>query len=113
MAKLTYEQESEIIRENKGKPATKQAHNFKPANWTFPNGHPRCLTCGDEETMTGKCNDDTTKMEAQPVVLKQLAEILTILKQVVEAPVSGLSLVREDLGVRHGPKSPKKLPEVR
>jgi hypothetical protein len=30
-------------------------HRFKPARWTFPNGHPRCLICGDEEMEGGMC----------------------------------------------------------
>jgi len=46
--KVTYEEESEIIRENKKKPEAQVQHKFKPAVWTFPNGHPRCLICGDE-----------------------------------------------------------------
>lgn len=55
--KMTYETESELIKENKKKPAAKEPHDFKQANWTHKNGHPRCLTCGDEESMSKRCND--------------------------------------------------------
>lgn len=39
--------ETEQIKQNREK-AT-YPHDFRPAEWTFPNGHPRCLTCGQEE----------------------------------------------------------------
>ena len=50
-------------------------------------------------------------------MMGKLAEILTdlstITKQmVVEAPVSGLGLARQDLGARRGPKPSNKLPEA-
>jgi hypothetical protein len=38
-----------------------------------------------------------TPSEEVKSILKDSIEILTLLKQVVEAPVSGLGLVREDL----------------
>lgn len=47
-SKITYEEEAEIIRENKKKPEAYKPHKFKQAQWTHPNGHPRCLICGDE-----------------------------------------------------------------
>jgi hypothetical protein len=50
-----YEAESERIRENKGKSEAKRPHKFKAAEWTHPNGHPRCLVCGDEERTGGEC----------------------------------------------------------
>ena len=56
-SKITYEEESEIIKENKKKPEAFKKHKFKPAFWTHPNGHPRCLICGDEELMGGICNN--------------------------------------------------------
>lgn len=51
-----YEKETELIRENKKKPEAKKPHDFKPAKWTHPNGHPRCLVCGSEEIIGGRCN---------------------------------------------------------
>jgi HK97 family phage portal protein len=30
-------------------------HRFEPARFTHPNGHPRCLLCGREPTLTGQC----------------------------------------------------------
>ena len=44
--------ESELIRENTKK--AKYPHKFKAAKFTHPNGHPRCLQCGDEERSDAK-----------------------------------------------------------
>src|SRR5262249_6589062 len=38
-------------------PEAQRPHRFKPAEWTHPNGHPRCLVCGDEEPIGGLCNN--------------------------------------------------------
>lgn len=51
-----YDAETEAIRENSKKPEASKRHKFRRAKWTHPNGHPRCMTCGDEETMSGYCN---------------------------------------------------------
>lgn len=48
-----YDEETEKIRENRKK--AKWPHKFKPAKYTHPNGHPRCIICGDEETIDGVC----------------------------------------------------------
>ena len=108
MAKITYEQESEKIRENKDKPEAMKPHDFKGAEWTHPNGHPRCLTCGDEQRFGDRCNesDKFYREHAEQTVLKGLVDLMPLLKQVVEAPVAGLGLAREDLGIRR-PKHPK------
>ena len=53
---ITYEEESEKIRENEKKPEAHRRHKFKPAEWTHKNGHPRCLICGDEEMVGGYCD---------------------------------------------------------
>jgi hypothetical protein len=53
-----YEKETAVIRENKKKPEASKQHEFKPAKWTHPNGHPRCLTCGGEEIIGGTCNKE-------------------------------------------------------
>ncbi len=52
---MTADQESERIKENKNSPAAQKKHKFQPAEWTHPNGHPRCLLCGDEERTGGMC----------------------------------------------------------
>ncbi len=44
--------ESELIRENTKK--AKYPHKFKAAKFTHPNGHPRCVLCGDEERVDAK-----------------------------------------------------------
>lgn len=59
-ANPAYEKETALIRENKKKPEAKKKHDFKPAKWTFPNGHPRCLLCGAEEIIGGVCNKTPT-----------------------------------------------------
>ena len=51
-----YDKETAVINENKKKPQAKKIHEFKSAKWTHPNGHPRCLVCGDEEPIGGVCN---------------------------------------------------------
>ena len=50
------DKETEKIKENKKKPEAFKRHKFKPAEWTHPNGHPRCLICGDEERTGGYCD---------------------------------------------------------
>ena len=67
-SKITADKESEIIKENKKKPEAFQRHKFKPAVWTHPNGHPRCLTCGDEERTGGYC-DGIEKKGLHPLIL--------------------------------------------
>ena len=114
MADITYETESAKIRENEKD--AKFPHKFKPAEWTHPNGHPRCLECGDEERTGGVC-EKAYKLPKRGAFLqygmaKDLQEVLTLCKQVIEAPVSGLETTRQDLGVRHGPKPHNKLPEA-
>ena len=47
------DKETELINENKK--TAKFPHKFKAAEWTHPNGHPRCLQCGDEERIGGVC----------------------------------------------------------
>lgn len=47
-----YDEESVLIRENTKK--VKYPHKFKAAKWTHPNGHPRCIHCGDEERTDDK-----------------------------------------------------------
>lgn len=48
-----YEKESKKIRENSK--TVKFPHKFKAAKFTHKNGHPRCILCGDEETLDGIC----------------------------------------------------------
>ena len=50
------DRETAIINENKKKPQAEEVHEFKAAKYTHPNGHPRCLICGDEEPVGGVCN---------------------------------------------------------
>jgi Hemerythrin HHE cation binding domain len=38
-------------------------HKFKAATWTHANGHPRCVLCGQEESMSPECNREPTQAE--------------------------------------------------
>jgi 8-oxo-dGTP pyrophosphatase MutT (NUDIX family)/GNAT superfamily N-acetyltransferase len=53
--KTAAERESEKIRENRKSPEAQRPHDFKPARWTHPNGHPRCILCGSEERIDDRC----------------------------------------------------------
>ncbi|MCH7761627.1 ParB/RepB/Spo0J family partition protein, partial [candidate division TA06 bacterium] len=52
--KERYEAESEKIKENQKTPEARKRHKFRSAEWTHPNGHPRCLLCGDEPRVPRK-----------------------------------------------------------
>ncbi len=67
LSKITYEEESEIIKKNKNKPEAKKQHKFKAAEWTHKNGHPRCLICGDEEMIGGICNNPNPPIKDQKI----------------------------------------------
>ena len=47
-----YDEESILIRENAKN--AKYPHKFEAAKWTHPNGHPRCIHCGDEQRVDDK-----------------------------------------------------------
>lgn len=68
-----YDKETAAINKNKKKPEANKPHDFKRAKWTFPNGHPRCLICGDEEPIGGKCNmpDEWYKKHDDPMPLQK------------------------------------------
>lgn len=77
-----YDEETALINENKKKPLAEEVHEFKAAKWTHPNGHPRCLICGDEEPIGGVCNmpdswygkhefDDEEAWEKEREILKK------------------------------------------
>lgn len=72
--KKEYEKESEQIRENAKK--AKYPHKFEAAKWTHPNGHPRCIHCGDEERVDAKgkelpCERPVTKFTITKIDKKQ------------------------------------------
>jgi hypothetical protein len=54
--KVSAEDETEKINVNKKKPENMKRHEFKAAEWTHPNGHPRCIRCGQEERTGGYCD---------------------------------------------------------
>ncbi len=88
------DKETEIIKENKNKQEAKRKHKFKAAEWTHPNGHPRCLICGDEERIGGICEglkedleDGATTSETIPEVRNKISTKKKEIKK-----VNGLNL---------------------
>ena len=69
-----YDEESALIRENSK--VAKYPHKFKAAKWTHPNGHPRCIHCGDEQLVDAKdkelpCEKPVTKFTITKVDKQQ------------------------------------------
>jgi hypothetical protein len=56
--KADFGRETDRIRENVAKPENQKPHQFEAAHWTHPNGHPRCIRCGEEESTDGMCRGD-------------------------------------------------------
>jgi len=69
-AQKEYDEETAKIRENaKG---AKYPHKFKVAKWTWPNGHPRCIHCGEEELIDNKpCERPVAKFNISKIDKKQ------------------------------------------
>jgi GNAT superfamily N-acetyltransferase len=57
------EAENLKIKENKKKLKATKKHKFKAAKYTHPNGHPRCIICGNEETIDGICRSSLEKTD--------------------------------------------------
>lgn len=57
--------ETAQISLNKQQPTARKSRRFKPAKWTHPNGHPRCLICGNEEPVGGRCKMPAAWYEEQ------------------------------------------------
>lgn len=69
-----YVKETEEIHKRKKAEGSKP-HDFQPAKWTHPNGHPRCALCCNEEPMGGHCpggETDDLQHEAVKESLKPL-----------------------------------------
>lgn len=66
ISKITADEETAQIKINQTRPEAQAPHKFKPAQWTHPNGHPRCIICGDEERTGGMCEGigDKTPIES-------------------------------------------------
>jgi len=64
-SKINADEEGEIIKKNKEKAEAKRKHKFKAAQWTHPNGHPRCIICGDEERIDGYCSPSLDKSQTK------------------------------------------------
>lgn len=57
---ITYDRETELIRESAKTDKARKPHRFVAAHWTHKNGHPRCRICGDEERIGGNCDGRAT-----------------------------------------------------
>ena len=57
------DKESERIKDNRKKATF--PHKFRPAKYTHPNGHPRCLICSDEESIGGICRKADIEKESR------------------------------------------------
>ena len=57
----SYDKETASIRERAKTPEAQQPHTFQAAEWTHPNGHPRCKVCGDKERTGGMCDGVVVK----------------------------------------------------
>lgn len=64
-----YEAETAKIRESRKK-AT-YPHKFKAAKWTHPNGHPRCVMCGQEQRESEMCSEPIAKFRIVKIVKAQ------------------------------------------
>lgn len=66
-SEITYEEETETIKQNRETDEAKQEHVFLSADWTHKNGHPRCLQCGMEEPTSGMCEGYIAKQDEDHV----------------------------------------------
>lgn len=60
-----YIKETEAIKVRRIAAGSKP-HKFQAAEWTHPNGHPRCKVCGDEETLDEQCPGYKSAADASP-----------------------------------------------
>lgn len=58
--------ETERIKVSREGPGSKP-HKFQPAQWTHPNGHPRCRVCGQEEPVGGRCEGYSVTKDLGPL----------------------------------------------
>lgn len=77
------DKETALIAENKKKPEAQKPHKFKAAKWTHPNGHPRCIICGDEERTGGVCEGLGKLKKSEPIGVSTVAVIDPIRKQIL------------------------------
>ena len=60
---LSADQETDLIKVSAKTQEAQLPHSFSAAQWTHPNGHPRCRVCGCEERVDGTCPG----LKAEPV----------------------------------------------
>jgi hypothetical protein len=84
-----FEKESEAIRVNRTTAAAQKPHKFRAAKWTHPNGHPRCLLCGDEERTGNICAGAKAEKAAGPTEIKKPEVTETLVRIPVRGKVEG------------------------
>ena len=80
-SRITYEAETALIKESAKTPEARAPHTFKSAVWTHPNGHPRCVKCGMEEPISGKCSGTGSKDETKKSDIEHNVPILKVDKE--------------------------------
>ena len=79
-----YDEESALIRENAK--TVKYPHKFKAAKYTHPNGHPRCIYCGDEERVDDKDNELPCEKPVAKFVITKIDKAKQMVGGVVYEP---------------------------
>ena len=72
-----YETETQKIRDRSKTAEARKEHGFRVAVYTHPNGHPRCVICGDEERVGAKCagGDAVQKRAHKPEYLESVLAV--------------------------------------
>lgn len=70
--------ETERIKESAKSEKAQGVHKFEAADWTHPNGHPRCKVCGQEESISPECNREPTQAERDAFQAELKAEFAAV-----------------------------------
>lgn len=84
------ERETAEIRERRKTPEARRPHKFETAEWTHPNGHPRCVICGDEEPMGDTCYVEKDQLDADALATS-MPDVEDVVARMVELERRGLS----------------------
>ena len=87
--RAAFEAESEKICESKKTAAAAKPHKFQAAEFTHPNGHPRCLLCGDEQREGNVCAGVKAEKAAVPVDVSKPEVTDTLVRLPVRDKVEG------------------------
>jgi hypothetical protein len=87
--KAEFEKESERIGENRRTVVAGKPHKFRAAKFTHPNGHPRCLLCGDEQREGNVCAGVKAEKSADPIEISKPEVTDTLVRLPVRDKVEG------------------------